>query len=139
MDEPVPRRPLGRSLREASKAVGCVSLGPLLLLTCPVINLICNHHSRSDQARFELQQLEKSLQLHVQRTGRLPTEAEGLRELVTSGALERLPQDPWGNEYGYSLQDGKARVWSLGADGAPGGEGSDEDLVQEVPPKLFAR
>jgi general secretion pathway protein G len=39
-----------------------------------------------------------------------------------------VPLDPWGNPYGYELVDGRPRVFSLGADGAPGGEGEARDI-----------
>jgi general secretion pathway protein G len=40
-----------------------------------------------------------------------------------------LPVDPWGREYGYELASpGRPRIFSLGADGQPGGAGDDEDL-----------
>ena len=44
----------------------------------------------------------------------------------------RVPADPWGNSYEYE-QPGQNNsysfdLWSLGADGKPGGEGVDADL-----------
>ena len=47
------------------------------------------------------------------------------------GYVRRLPEDPWGNPYGYrrpSAQGGQFDVFSLGADGKEGGEGNDADL-----------
>jgi general secretion pathway protein G len=40
-----------------------------------------------------------------------------------------LPKDPWQNEYLYEPPMGadKARVWTNGRDGVPGGEGEDAD------------
>ena len=74
---------------------------------------------------------------------RYPTTEQGLQALVqkptiapvptnwqTSGYVERLPKDPWGNPYQY-LQPGlhgEIDVMSLGADNALGGEGSDADI-----------
>lgn len=43
----------------------------------------------------------------------------------------QLPNDPWGRPYGYEPPDvagGKPNVFSLGADGVPGGLGEDQDL-----------
>lgn len=44
---------------------------------------------------------------------------------------DRVPLDPWGNEYVYELtSNGRDfNLLSLGADGAPGGEGDDADIV----------
>ena len=41
-----------------------------------------------------------------------------------------MPEDPWGNEYVYISPgvDGPFDLYSLGADGAEGGEGTDADI-----------
>ena len=46
------------------------------------------------------------------------------------GYLERLPNDPWGRPYQYLNPGlkGEIDVYSLGADGQPGGEGSNADF-----------
>ena len=46
------------------------------------------------------------------------------------GYLDHLPQDPWGAEYRYlnpGLHD-EIDIYSLGADGAQGGEGVNADI-----------
>ncbi len=76
--------------------------------------------------------------------GRFPTEEEGVRMLFDPPADERLrslwrgpyldeqiPQDPWGIPYKYTTpgRDGRPfALYSLGADGQPGGEGINADL-----------
>ena len=50
--------------------------------------------------------------------------------LQCGGYLDRLPKDPWGNEYQY-LQPGThgaVDIFSLGADGQPGGEDVNADI-----------
>ena len=44
-----------------------------------------------------------------------------------------LPQDPWGHEYQYEPEPGnrKYRLYTLGADGAQGGEGENADIDNE--------
>ncbi|HEP8185734.1 TPA: type II secretion system protein GspG, partial [Pseudomonas aeruginosa] len=44
--------------------------------------------------------------------------------------LERLPNDPWGKPYQYLNPgvNGEIDVFSLGADGQPGGEGINADI-----------
>ncbi len=46
------------------------------------------------------------------------------------GYLERLPNDPWGRPYQYLNPGlrGEIDVFSLGADGQPGGEGANADI-----------
>lgn len=39
------------------------------------------------------------------------------------------PRDPWGNLYDLAYEGDRAVLTSYGADGAPGGEGEDADLV----------
>ena len=47
------------------------------------------------------------------------------------GYIKKLPADPWGRPYNYQAPgpNGKAfDVWSLGADGAPGGTDDNADI-----------
>lgn len=76
--------------------------------------------------------------------GRLPAVDEGLDVLRKAPSDERakarwrgpyldeeVPVDPWGNAYVYSMpgRDGMPfAIYSLGADGKPGGEGNDADV-----------
>ena len=48
----------------------------------------------------------------------------------TGGYLERLPNDPWGRPYLYLNPGikGEIDIFSYGADGQPGGEGSNADI-----------
>ncbi len=72
-----------------------------------------------------------------------PTTEQGLQALVTQpttspapgnwkrgGYLDRMPKDPWGREYQYLNPGlrGEIDVFSLGADGRPGGEGVNADI-----------
>lgn len=72
---------------------------------------------------------------------RLPTQEEGLSALVTAPpdasnwvgpylARDRLPKDPWGNDYFYELDPvaGRYAIISYGADGRAGGDGAARDL-----------
>ena len=81
-------------------------------------------------------------------TNTYPTEAQGLTMLVRSPSdaamaarwkgpyLEgAVPMDPWGNPYRYVPPESSAKpfqLFSLGADGKPGGTGNDADLGNEV-------
>ena len=47
------------------------------------------------------------------------------------GYLQHVNKDPWGNDYQYQLpgtHGGEYDLYSLGADGKPGGEGYDADI-----------
>ena len=69
-----------------------------------------------------------------------PNTSEGIQALVTNpggkktwrGYLPKMPKDPWNNEYQYAYPGTNNPttfdIWSLGSDGAPGGEGSAKDI-----------
>ncbi|HEX8822911.1 MAG TPA: type II secretion system protein GspG [Archangium sp.] len=87
--------------------------------------------SKQDFARQDLANLQNALKLYHSRHQRFPSTEEGMREFVKRQLLDQVPIDPWGRPYGYELHEGHPRVWSLGADGAPGGEDVDADLFLE--------
>lgn len=95
------------------------------------------------KAQQDLRALESALDLYRMDSFRYPTTEQGLEALVEKpsyppepknynpgGYIKRLPSDPWGNEYVYLSpgQNGPYDLSSLGADGRPGGEGSDADI-----------
>lgn len=60
---------------------------------------------------------------------------ETLEELVTRDDkgtqylnMDVVPTDAWNNEFVYEIVDGEPVIWSLGRDGAQGGEGPDRDF-----------
>lgn len=57
----------------------------------------------------------------------LPPEA---RHWKQGGYLDEVPVDPWDRPYYYQSpgENGKFDLYSLGADGVPGGEGVDADI-----------
>ena len=104
--------------------------------------------SRPDEARItaakqDVATLAQALRLYKLDNLAYPTTDQGLPALVVKpaaapipsnwkygGYLERLPKDPWGREYRYLNpgRHGEIDVYSLGADGEPGGEGNDADI-----------
>jgi general secretion pathway protein G len=119
-----------------------VILGILAALVVPKII------SRPDEARImaaqqDVASLMQALKLYRLDNQRYPTTEQGLQALVvrptsspippnwkSGGYLERLPADPWGNPYAYLNPGlhGEIDVFSLGADGMPGGEENDADI-----------
>ena len=119
-----------------------VILGVLAALIVPKVM------GRPDEARIiaakqDIASIAQALKLYRLDNMRYPTTEQSLQALVQkptlppeapnwkgNGYLERLPKDPWGHPYQY-LQPGlhgEIDIISLGADGAPGGEGSDADI-----------
>jgi general secretion pathway protein G len=99
--------------------------------------------ARATAARAEIQSFKVALESFKYHFKRYPTSAEGLEALVRrpdgvdhwpdGGFLdqEAEPVDPWGNPYVYVHpgQHGPYDIMSYGADGQPGGSGSDGDIV----------
>lgn len=97
--------------------------------------------ARSTAARQDVGAIMQALKLYRLDNGEYPGAAQGLRALVekpTAGKvpanwrsyLERLPNDPWGKAYQYLNPgtNGEIDVFSLGADGEPGGEKANADV-----------
>jgi general secretion pathway protein G len=115
-----------------------------LLSTVVVINVLpLLGTAREDKVRADLATLESSLTTFYATYGRFPSTDEGLEALVEppeedrvsaryaeEGFIERLPEDPWGREYQYLFpgEQGRYDLYSLGADGRPGGEGDNADI-----------
>ncbi len=103
---------------------------------------------RTDDARIlaakqDIATIMQGLKLYRLDNQRYPTTEQGLQALVskpvngplppnwkTGGYLDRLNKDPWGNSYQYLSPGtrGEVDVYSLGADGQPGGTGNDADI-----------
>ena len=119
-----------------------VILGILAALIVPKIM------SRPDEARAiaakqDVAALAQALKLYRLDNRRFPSTEQGLQALVakpaqapvpdnwkSGGYLERLPLDPWGKPYQYLNPGlrGEIDIFSFGADGQAGGEGSDADI-----------
>ena len=119
-----------------------VILGILASLVVPKIM------SRPDDARLiaarqDISSLTQALKLYRLDNQNYPTTEQGLAALVqkpnsppipnnwkSGGYVDRLPKDPWGNDFQYLSPGlkGEIDVFSLGADGAPGGEGNNADI-----------
>lgn len=99
--------------------------------------------ARVTKAITDIRQLEGALNMYRLDNYAYPSTDQGLQALVQrpsgtpeprnyqqGGYIERLPNDPWGNPYQYLNpgQHGEIDIWSLGADGAPGGEGINTDI-----------
>ncbi|MDM7462914.1 MAG: type II secretion system major pseudopilin GspG [Tepidimonas taiwanensis] len=94
--------------------------------------------AKSKTAAVQIADLEKGLDLFKLDVGRYPTTEEGLTALVKAPSglpswngpyiKGDVPKDPWGRPYQYSEQGGRIQILSLGADGAPGGEGENADV-----------
>jgi len=97
--------------------------------------------AQHDTARLQMEELTLALELFQLDVGRFPTDREGLQALVEDpanapgwhGPYLKKPEainDPWGHAFRYAQSD-RPPGYSLGtygADGAPGGDGENEDI-----------
>lgn len=119
-----------------------VILGILAALVVPKVV------GRADDARVtaakqDIAQIMQALNLYRLDNGRYPTQEQGLQALVSKpsaapvptswrsgGYLSKMPNDPWKNPYQYANPGLRhdMEVYSLGADGKPGGNEFDADI-----------
>ena len=97
--------------------------------------------SRQKAANAQISLFETALDIYRLDIGKYPTTDQGLQALrVKPDGVEKwdgpylpkdVPLDPWGNSYVYESpgEHGDYDIISLGADGDPGGEGEDTDIV----------
>ena len=97
--------------------------------------------SNAKVARAQIESFGQALDQYRLDVGQYPTSEQGLLALRTAPQqvarwqgpyLKRdIPEDPWGRAYQYKRpgQHGEYDLMSLGADGQPGGEGENADVV----------
>ena len=90
--------------------------------------------AKQDTARLDIRNIQSAMKLYYTKKGNYPDTATGLKALVDTQNLERMPTDPWGREYVYMNEGGKPVITSYGADGNAGGEGSDADISSKDTP-----
>lgn len=97
--------------------------------------------AKSKSARVQISDFEQAAEVFKLDVGRFPSTEEGLEALVRQPGnvigwngpyLKRsnIPEDPWRRAYQYRFpgERGEIDIFSLGADGAPGGDGENADV-----------
>lgn len=114
-----------------------------LLTTVVAINVLPNQDKAMVQkAKADIAVLGQALETYRLDNLRYPDAGVGLQALVTppstggtrtQGYIKKLPNDPWNRPYQYSNpgRNGAFDIYSLGADGAPGGENENADIYGE--------
>ena len=91
------------------------------------------------KAKADIGGIESALTMYKLDNYSYPNSSEGLQALVTNpgkpnwtGYLKKMQKDPWGQDYQYAFpgthNPDSFDLWSLGADGAPGGEDDAADI-----------
>lgn len=142
---------LSRHGGSAAKAVGftlvelmvvIVIIG--LLATMVMVNVMPSQdRAMVEKARADVSVLEQALETYRLDNLVYPRTDQGLDTLLQpppnlvrpdryrrGGYVRRLPEDPWGNAYQYRQpgREGPFDVYSLGADGAEGGQDDNADI-----------
>lgn len=94
--------------------------------------------SQVNQAKIQIAEYSKALDLYYTDCNRYPTTEEGLNSLMTAPSscsnwgpepyLKKLAKDPWNNEFKYESQGNGFVLTSYGSDGREGGEGYAKDI-----------
>ncbi len=138
----LPARNRSRGFTLIEIMVVVVIMGILAALVVPKL-MGRTDDARIIAARQDIATVMQALKLYKLDNQRYPTTEQGLQALITKptsgpaangwktgGYLDRLPLDPWKNSYQYLSPGvkGEVDVFSLGADGQPGGAGNDADI-----------
>jgi general secretion pathway protein G len=95
--------------------------------------------SKTATARAQIELIGSALDQYRLDVGAYPASLDALNQ-KQGGApnwngpylKKAIPNDPWGHPYKFKCcpgQNGEYDLWSEGADGAPGGEGENADVV----------
>lgn len=115
-----------------------------LLATIVAINVIpASDKARVEKAKADISIIEQALEQYRLDNFDYPGASDGLKALVAApsglsaperyrrgGYIRKLPDDPWGRAYLYAVPGPNAPfdIYSLGADGQPGGKDDNADI-----------
>jgi general secretion pathway protein G len=100
--------------------------------------------ARIAKAKQDIRSLESALNMYKLDNFNYPSTDQGIEALVQKpagspepknwkegGYVDRLPKDPWGNPYQYlfpGTHGSGVDIYSFGADGTNGGDGTNADI-----------
>lgn len=114
-----------------------------LLATVVMINVLPSQDKAMvTKAKADISTLSQAMEMYRLDNLSYPSGGEGLQALVSQpataqagryrpgGYVRSLPNDPWGRPYQLAVpgKNGPFDIYSLGADGAPGGTGENADI-----------
>ncbi len=114
-----------------------------LLTTFVVLNVLpAQGKAQLQKAKGDIANIETALEMFYLDMNQYPTEQQGLEALTAApaganeaafrkgGYIKRMSLDPWGNPYEYRNpgENSQIDIYSLGADGEPGGEEQNADI-----------
>lgn len=138
INQSVSRQQSGFTLIEVMVVV--VILGILAAIVVPRV-MDRPDAARITKAKQDIRALESALNLYKLDNFVYPNTDQGLEALVSKPSstpeprnwkqyMDRLPKDPWGNDYQYLSPgvQGAVDIFSLGADGQAGGDEVNADI-----------
>lgn len=115
-----------------------------LLATVVLINVLPSQdRAMVTKAKADIATLEQAMEMYRLDNMTYPAGGDGLQALKSpppglaqpgryrpGGYIKKLPDDPWGRPYQLQVpgKAGPFDIYSLGSDGAPGGEGDAADI-----------
>jgi general secretion pathway protein G len=133
---PHPGIKIKQKARSTDAGVTLIEMMVVLVIIALVAAIIVpNVIGRPDEARVTVAQSDiravGSTTQGLEALAKRPTSPPEPRNWVAGGYLSAVPSDPWGNSYLYRSPGDVAGfdLVSLGADGAPGGDGPAADIV----------
>ena len=113
-----------------------------LLTTVVVLAVLPNQDKAMVQkAKADIATLSQAVEIYRLDNAVYPAAGQGLQALVapsagggsSKGYIKKLPDDPWGRPYQYNVPGRSSAydIYSLGADGAPGGENENADIYSD--------
>jgi general secretion pathway protein G len=112
-------------------------IGLLALMVVPRLRGVADRAKRT-KAQADIQELKQALDRYYLDNGSYPTTDQGLQALVApptggrlpsnyeqGGYIEKLPSDPWGNQYFYQSDGSTYALKSFGPDGVQSADDID--------------
>jgi general secretion pathway protein G len=112
-------------------------IGLLALMVVPRLRGVADRAKRT-KAQADIQELKQALDRYYLDNGSYPTTDQGLQALVSpptagrvpsnyeqGGYIEKLPSDPWGNQYFYQSDGSSYALKSFGPDGVQSADDVD--------------
>jgi general secretion pathway protein G len=112
-------------------------IGLLALMVVPRLRGVADRAKRT-KAQADIQELKQALDRYYLDNGSYPTTDQGLQALVSpptegrtptnyeqGGYIEKLPTDPWGNQYFYQSDGTTYALKSFGPDGVQSADDID--------------